>query len=51
MARSADQKLKLLYLLKILLRETDPEHTLTMAEILERLEQQIGRASCRERVY
>ncbi len=50
MARSADQKLKLLYLLKILLRETDPEHTLTMAEILERLRQQ-GFGAERKSIY
>ncbi len=50
MAKSADQKLKLLYLLKILLRETDPEHTLSMAEILDRLEQQ-GLGAERKSIY
>ncbi len=50
MAKGADQKLKLLYLLKILLRETDPEHTLSMAEIIDRLEQQGLRAE-RKSIY
>lgn len=50
MAKNADQKLKLLYLLKILLRETDAEHTLSMAEILERLEQAGLRAE-RKSIY
>ena len=50
MAKGADQKLKLLYLLKILLWETDPEHTLSMAEILDRLEQQ-GLSAERKSIY
>ena len=38
MPRSANQKLKLLYLLDILKEETDENHTLTTAEIIEKLE-------------
>lgn len=37
MPRSENQKLKLLYLLKILLTETDAEHGLSMEELLEKL--------------
>lgn len=37
MAKSANQKLKLLYLLKILMENTDNDHALTMNEILEKL--------------
>lgn len=37
MAKSENQKLKLLYLLRILQRETDNEHALTMAEIIAKL--------------
>ena len=37
MARSQGQKLKILYLLKILTEETDESHPLTLAEIAERL--------------
>lgn len=40
MARSANQKLKLLYLLDILREETDENHALTTAEIIEKLEHQ-----------
>lgn len=50
MAKSADQKLKLLYLLKILLRETDPEHPLSMTEILDRLES-LGLRAERKSIY
>jgi predicted DNA-binding transcriptional regulator YafY len=38
MARSENQKLKLLYLLKILMEETDEEHYITMPEIIKKLE-------------
>ena len=38
MAKSANQKLKILYLLKILLEKTDDQHPLTMSEILRLLE-------------
>ena len=39
MARQANQKLKLLYLLEILRRETDEEHPLTLKQIQDLLEQ------------
>lgn len=38
MAKSSNQKLKLLYLMKILLEKTDETHRITMPEILEALE-------------
>lgn len=38
MAKSANQKVKLLYLMSILLDKTDPEHGITMQEILNQLE-------------
>ena len=38
MSKSANQKLKLLYLMDILLERTDEEHGITMQEILEALE-------------
>ncbi|MBR1865491.1 MAG: WYL domain-containing protein, partial [Lachnospiraceae bacterium] len=37
MARGTNQKLKLLYLMKILLEKTDDAHSLTLAEILDEL--------------
>lgn len=37
MPRSSDQKLKLIYLMDILLERTDEEHSLTMNEILDAL--------------
>ena len=37
MARSANQKLKLLYLVKILMEETDEQHGLTCPELIRRL--------------
>lgn len=39
MARSSNQKLKLLYLMKILLEKTDESHGMTMPEIVRALEQ------------
>lgn len=36
--KSSNQKLKILYLAKILLSETDEEHTLTISDIIKRLE-------------
>jgi hypothetical protein len=33
MAKSANQKLKILYLMKIFLEKTDREHGLTLAEV------------------
>lgn len=38
MAKSENQKLKLLYLLKIFSEETDEDHMLTMPQIIDRLE-------------
>ena len=37
MAGNTNQKLKLLYLMKILLEQTDEEHTLTINEIISEL--------------
>ena len=37
MAKGANQKLKILYLMKIFLEQTDTEHSLTLAEISEKL--------------
>lgn len=37
MARGANQKLKLLYLMKILLERTDEQHSMTMPEIIDAL--------------
>lgn len=37
MSRGTNQKLKLIYLMKILLEKTDDEHSLTLAEILQEL--------------
>jgi hypothetical protein len=37
MSKLPNQKLKLLYLLKILLEKTDSEHTLTVPEMIEEL--------------
>ena len=38
MAKSEKQKLKLLYLMQLLLEKTDEEHAVTMPEIIEYLE-------------
>ena len=38
MAKSSNQKLKILYLMKIFLEKTDCEHSLTLAEIITELE-------------
>lgn len=37
MSKGANQKLKMLYLMKIFMEETDDEHELTLAEIIDRL--------------
>ena len=37
MAKSSNQKLKLMYLAKILQEKTDEEHGLTMPELIEQL--------------
>jgi len=50
MAANGNQKLKLLYLLKILSEETDSERGLTMAEILTRLEE-LGISAERKGIY
>ena len=39
MAKSTNQKLKLLYLAKIFFEETDESHGLTMAELISRLKE------------
>ena len=40
MSRGRNQKLKLMYLAKILVRKTDAEHSLSMSEIRELLEKE-----------
>ena len=50
MARSANQKRKLLLLQQLLLEQTDEDHPLTVAEIIARLEQQ-GIAAERKSIY
>ncbi|MBQ9988330.1 MAG: WYL domain-containing protein [Clostridia bacterium] len=50
MARAANQKLKILYLLKMLMEQTDEEHPLSMTQILAQLENQGIRAE-RKSVY
>lgn len=50
MAKSAGQKLKILYLMKILLEQTDETHLLTVAELISRLAG-YGVAAERKTVY
>lgn len=50
MSTTNHQKLKLLYLMRMLQEETDSEHGLTMADILERLEAE-GIAAERKSIY
>ena len=50
MARGNNQKLKLYYLAKILLEQTDEEHGLTMPQIIEKLEQ-YGICAERKSIY
>lgn len=38
MAKGTNQKLKLIYLMKIMLEKTDDEHGLSLAEIITELE-------------
>jgi hypothetical protein len=38
MAKSSNQKLKLIYLMKILLEKTDETHSITMSEIIDSLD-------------
>ncbi len=48
--RSSQQKLKLLYLLRILIENTDDEHSLTIADIISRLAEQ-GISAERKSIY
>ena len=41
MPKSSNQKLKLLYLLRILQKETDEEHYLNSQQLIERLEKYV----------
>ncbi len=50
MARSSNQKLKLFYLLDILREETDENHSLTVPEIIERLDKN-GISAERKAIY
>ena len=50
MANTNKQKLKLLYLIRILEQETDPEHGLSMPQILDRLEAE-GITAERKSIY
>lgn len=50
MARSSNQKLKLLYILQILREYTDEEHAITTSELISRLEQQ-GIKAERKTIY
>ena len=50
MARQANQKLKMLYLLEILCRETDEEHPLTLKQIIDLLAQK-GISAERKSLY
>lgn len=50
MPRNPNQKAKLLYLLQILWQETDPEHRLTVPELLDKLQQK-GITAERKSIY
>ena len=50
MAKSYNQKLKILYLMDFLLRETDSEHVVSMKQILEEMEKN-GISAARKSVY
>ena len=50
MARSSRQKLKLLYIMKILMERTDEEHSVSVSEMIEYLAQQ-GIAAERKSIY
>lgn len=50
MAKQFDEKLKILYILKILSEETDADHRLTTSEIIEKLSQ-VGISSERKSIY
>ena len=51
MPKSANQKLRILYLARMLTRETDEQHGLTMTEILDRLENDAGIMADRRAIY
>lgn len=50
MAKASNQKLKILYLMKIMMEKTDETHSITMPQIIEELEQ-YGVAAERKSVY
>ena len=47
----ADEKLKILYLMHLLMDETDQKHPLNAAQISERLEKRYGLTYTRKTVY
>lgn len=47
----AEEKLKILYLMRILLEDTDKEHILNAAQLCSRLEEQYGIACNRKTIY
>lgn len=49
MAKGTNQKLKVIYLMKILLEKTDEEHSITMNEIIDSLSPM--ESAQKERVY
>ncbi len=51
MTKSENQKLKILYLMQMLLNETDSDHTLTVGEIIEKLSSQYGIQAERKTIY
>ena len=51
MANQPHQKLKLLYILQMLLKHTDEEHTLTTQQIIDELEVECGIAADRKSIY
>ena len=50
MAKSSNQKLKMLFLMKLFLEKTDEEHAITMSEIMDELER-AGISSERKSIY
>ena len=47
----ADEKLKILYLMKVLLEETDKEHTLNASELADRMELRFRSGANRKTIY
>ena len=47
----ADDKLKLLYLMQLLLEETDPKHPLNATQLCERMDARYGLKYARKTVY